>query len=339
MVPDHHPRDNPRDGWQRFAGGSLAANYTTHMGSEGHEIFKEVAFAIRVADEANIPVHIFHVKIRGKGSWASMPKYLDQIENARKQGLDITANQYPYTAMSKGWNTFFPLWARAGGPAKFAERLTDPTLRAKIKSDPDFLIWVEESGGWEGTTMSSTSKPDLKKYLGMSITEIAKLRGDADPADTCLDLMAEDSKIGGVYFNQSEENVRMVMPKPWVAIASDGGAINLNEPGLPHPRHFSTNARVLGYYVRDQHLLTLEDAVRKMTLPSRVRADSRPHRSRPNPHRFCGRRRPIRSGQSGRDEYLPQTGLLSCGHSVRSCERRPRGRQRPTHGCALGPSD
>jgi N-acyl-D-amino-acid deacylase len=245
---------------------SLGGNYTTHMGSEGHEIGKEVAFAIRVADEAAIPVHIFHVKIRGEESWDIMPKYLDQIENARKQGLDITANQYPYTAMSKGWNTFFPLWARAGGPAKFAERLKDEALRAKIKSDPDFLTWVEESGGWQGTMLATTSRPQLKKYEGMRIAEIAKLRGDADPADTCLDLMAEDGgHIGGVYQNQSEENVRMAMVKPWVAIASDGAAINLNAPGFPHPREYSTNARVLGYYVREQHLLTLEDAVRKMT--------------------------------------------------------------------------
>jgi N-acyl-D-amino-acid deacylase len=244
---------------------SLGGNYTTHMGSEGHDIFKEVAFAIRVAEEARLPVHIFHVKIRGRESWGSMPNYLEQVEEARRRGLDITANQYPYTAMSKPWNTFFPLWARAGGPAKFAERLKDPALRAKIKRDPDFITWVEESGGWEGTTMSSTSLPPFKKYEGLSITEIAKLRGDADPTDTCLDLMAGDSRIGGVYFNQSEENVRMVMPKPWVAIASDGGAINLNERGLPHPRLFSTNARVLGHYVRDEHLLTLEEAIRKMT--------------------------------------------------------------------------
>jgi N-acyl-D-amino-acid deacylase len=106
----------------------------------------------------------------------------------------------------------------------------------------------------------------------MRIADIAKQRGDADPADTCLTLMSEEGgRIGGIFHTMSEEDVRAVMQKPWVAIASDGGAINLNAAGFPHPRAYSTNARVLGYYVRDQHVLTLEDAVRKMTsLPAQI---------------------------------------------------------------------
>jgi N-acyl-D-aspartate/D-glutamate deacylase len=244
---------------------ALGGNYTTHIGNEGAEIQKEVNFAVRVADETGIPVHIFHMKVRGPDNWAFMPKYVEQIENARKKGLDITVNQYPYTAMSKGWSNLFPVWVRAGGPAKFVERLKDPALRDKIKNDPEFKTLVKEEG-WEGITLARTTNPDLQKYEGMRITEIAKLRGDADPADTCIELMAVDGgRIAGVFFNQSEDNIRLVMKQRWVSIASDGSAVSASSPGVPHPREFSTNARVLGYYVRDQHVLTLEDAVRKMT--------------------------------------------------------------------------
>ena len=245
--------------------GALGGNYTTHIGDEGVLIRKELLFALRVADETRIPVHIFHMKIRGSDNWDFMPDYIAQIENARKKGLDITVNQYPYTAMSKGWSTLFPVWVRAGGPAKFVERLKDPAMREKIKSDPYFRTMMKENG-WADIALANSSNPEVRKYAGMRITEIAKLRGDSDPADTCISLMAEDGgRISGVFHNQSEENIRMVMRQPWVSIASDGSAISANASGVPHPREFATNARVLGYYVREQHVLTLEDAVRKMT--------------------------------------------------------------------------
>ncbi len=251
---------------------SYGGNYTSHIGSEGFQQTKEIAFVVRVADEARIPAHIFHLKIRGKDNWGSMSKYIDQINRARAQGLDITANQYPYTAMFHGWSAFFPLWVREGGPQKFAERLKDPSLREKIKHDPDFRTWSNEHGGWEGIAMARAMTPANKKYEGMRIAQIAAARGDKDPADTCIQLMAEEGgRISGVFHTMAEEDVRLVMRQPWVSIASDGSAINLDAPGVPHPRNYSTNARVLGYYVRDQHLITLEDAVRKMTsLPAQI---------------------------------------------------------------------
>jgi N-acyl-D-aspartate/D-glutamate deacylase len=227
---------------------------------------------MRVADAARIPVHIFHLKIRARDNWGTMSQYIAQIEDARARGLDITANQYPYTAMNHGWNAFFPLWAREGGPAKFAARLKDPAVREKIKHDPDFITWAKEHGWWEGITLARATKPQDKQYEGKRIAEIAKLRGDRDPADTCINLMAdEEGRIGGIFHTMSEEDVRLVMKQPWVSVASDGSALNLDAPGFPHPRTYSTNARVLGYYVRDQHVLTLEDAVRKMTtLPAQI---------------------------------------------------------------------
>ena len=251
---------------------SLGGNYTTHIGSEGFEQEKEIRFAIRVAKEAGIPVHIFHLKIRGKDNWGTVGKYVQMIEEARMSGLDITANQYPYTAMNHGWSAFFPVWAREGGPAKFAERLRDPAVRERIKKDKDFITWAKEHGWWEGIVMGRGATERTRRYEGLRLSEIAKLRGDADPADTCLALMAEDGgRISGMFHTMSEDDVRVVMKQPWVAIASDGSAINLDAPGVPHPRNYSTNVRVLGYYVRDQHVLTPPDAIRKMTsLPAQI---------------------------------------------------------------------
>jgi len=251
---------------------SHGGNYTSHIGSEGFEQEKEIRFAIRVAEEAKLPVHIFHLKIRARDNWGTVGRYVALIEDARARGLDVTANQYPYTAMNHGWSAFFPVWAREGGPAKFAERLGDPAVRARIKSDTDFITWAKEHGWWDGIVMGRAGSERNRKYEGMRLSEIAKARGDADPADTCLTLMAEDGgRISGMFHTMSDADVDLVMRQPWVAIASDGSAINLEASGVPHPRNYSTNVRVLGHYVRDRHLLALEDAVRKMTsLPAQI---------------------------------------------------------------------
>jgi N-acyl-D-aspartate/D-glutamate deacylase len=169
-----------------------------------------------------------------------------------------------------------PLWIREGGPDKYAERLReakkDPALREKLKKDPEFIAWAEEHGWWQGVVMARARTAKNREYEGMSVEQIAKARGDKDPADTFIDLMADDGGgISGVFHNQGEQNVQLVLKQPWVAPASDGSAINLQAPGVPHPRNFGTNVRVLGHYVRDLHLLTLEDAVRKMTsLPAQI---------------------------------------------------------------------
>jgi N-acyl-D-aspartate/D-glutamate deacylase len=251
---------------------SYGGNYTSHTGSEGFAQVKELDFAIRVAEEAGIPVHIFHFKVRARENWGTIGRFVQQLETARGRSLDITANQYPYTAMFHGWSAFFPVWMREGGPDKFTERLRDRSLRPKLKRDPDFIAWAKEHGWWEGIVLARARTEKNRQYEGKRIAEIAKLRGNADPMDTCIDLMAEEGgSISGIFHTMSEDDVRTVMKLPWVAIASDGSAMNLEAPGVPHPRNYSTNVRVLGHYVRDQKVLTLPEAVRKMTsLPARI---------------------------------------------------------------------
>ena len=251
---------------------SYGGNYTSHAGSEGFEQEKEFDFAIRVAREAKLPVHIFHFKVRARDNWRTIGRYIRQLESARAEGLNITANQYPYTAMFHGWSAFFPLWMREGGPDQFAARLRDKSLRERLKTDRSFVTWAKEHGWWDGIVMARAATPANRKYEGMRIAEIARLRGDADPMDTCIDLMAEEGgRISGIFHTMSEDDVRAVMRVPWVAIASDGSALNLQAPGVPHPRNYATNPRVLGHYVRDEKVLTLPDAVRKMTsLPAQI---------------------------------------------------------------------
>ena len=251
---------------------SYGGNYTSHHGSEGYEQEKEIDFAIRVAEEAQIPVHLFHFKMRARENWGTIDRSIAQIEAARARGLDITANQYPYTAMFHGWSAFFPLWVREGGGERFSERLRDESLRERIKSDPDFIAWAQEHGWWEGIVLARASRPEVQQYEGMRVVEIAAALGVADPADVVIDLMAaEGGSISGVFHTMSEEDVRLIMRQPWVSGASDGSAINLEAAGVPHPRNYGTVPRVLGHYVRDEGVLGLEDAVRKMTsLPAQV---------------------------------------------------------------------
>jgi N-acyl-D-amino-acid deacylase len=244
--------------------------FGSHIGSEGFQQEKEIGFVVRLAREARVPAHIFHFKIRAEENWGTIGNYIAQIEAARSEGLDITANEYPYTAMFHGWSAFFPVWARQGG--QFAERLKDPAIRQKIHDDPDFKLWSKEHGGWDGIVMARANTPGNQKYEGKSVAQIAKLRGDSDPAITCINLMAEEGGgISGVFHTMSEKDVQTVMKLPWVTVASDGSAIDLTAAGVPHPRNYGTNPRVLGHYVRDEKTLSLEDAVRKMTsLPAQI---------------------------------------------------------------------
>jgi N-acyl-D-aspartate/D-glutamate deacylase len=177
--------------------------------------------------------------------------------------------------MQHPWAALFPEWAKDGPPTKILEVLGDADMREKLKRDPRFKQYVAEHGGFEGIVASRFDNPKDKPLEGKSIAEIAKIRGDLDPADTCFNLVLEEGHfVDGVHHNMAEADVKHIMQLPWVSIASDGSALRPDGvlgDGLPHPRSYGTNPRVLGKYVRDEHTLTMEDAIRKMTsLPAQV---------------------------------------------------------------------
>jgi N-acyl-D-aspartate/D-glutamate deacylase len=248
------------------------AYYGTHIGGEGEQIAEELDKAIRIAEEAKLPVHIYHIKVRGKNNFGKVKEVIQKIEAARARGLDITANQYPYTAMQHGWNRLFPAWVQSMPRKEAIAKLKDRAFRDQIRTDHEFAEYVNEHGGWEGIVGSVFTKPQNKQYEGKTILEISKLRGQSDPAETCFDLVVEEGAfIPGVHHTMSEDDVKNTMRVAWISIASDGSALNLSAPGKPHPRSYGTNVRVLGKYVREEKVLTLEDAVRKMTsLPAQT---------------------------------------------------------------------
>ena len=251
---------------------SYGGYYGTHVGSEGYEMDQELEKAIYVGRQAEIPVHVYHLKARGHENWGRVGWIIETIEAARRDGLDVTANQYPYTAMQHPWHRLVPRFVQDAPRKEIIPRFADPAFRAEVRQHPEFVQYVAEHGGWENIVLTVAYNPALKQYEGKTVTQIAELRGQSDPVEVCFDLIAEDGNFPhGVYHNMSEESVQTIMRCPWVSIGSDGSALNVDEPGYPHPRSFGTNARVLGRYVRETGNLRLEDAIRKMTsLPAQV---------------------------------------------------------------------
>jgi N-acyl-D-aspartate/D-glutamate deacylase len=251
---------------------SYGGYYGTHIGGEGAQIDEELDKALTIAEETGIAVHIYHIKVRGKNNFGRVKDIIKKIDTARARGLDVTANQYPYTAMEHPWARLFPSWVQAMPRRDAIAKLKEQAFRDKIKADEEFGKYINEHGGWEGIVGTVFNVPRNKEYEGKTILEISKLRGDLDPAETCFDLVVEEGAfVPGVHHTMSEDDVKFVMQVPWVSIASDGSALNLTVPGKPHPRSFGTNVRVLGKYVRADKVLTLEDAVRKMTsLPAQI---------------------------------------------------------------------
>lgn len=245
--------------------------YGVHVGSEGFDMMEELAKMLRVARESLIPVHVYHLKMRAKANWGRIRQVIQQLEEARREGLEITANQYPYTAMQHPWRRLFPRWVQDAPVQETIAQFKNPEYRARVVRDPEFTQYVDEHGGWEGIVAARMDAEKIKKFEGMTIAEIAKIR-ESDPVSTCFDLIHEEgSFIHGVHHTMNEDDVKTVMRMPWISIGSDGSALNLKFPGKPHPRSFGTNPRVLGKYTRDEKVLTLEDAVRKMTsLPAQV---------------------------------------------------------------------
>jgi N-acyl-D-amino-acid deacylase len=254
--------------------------YFTHQRSESVRIFESLDEVFAIAERAKIPAEIWHLKTAYKASFGKMPDVLKRIEAARVRGLDITANQYPYTRASNGLDSCLPLWAREGGLDKTLARLKDPATRERIKKDmddPNATTWENQwygANGGDGVMLSTVLNPELQKYEGMTLTAIGKAMGK-DPRDAVMDLVVADRGESSVITSiMDEDDVRAAMRHPLVGVGTDSGARaedgRLSE-NKSHPRAWGSFPRILGRYVREEHLLTLEDAIRKMTSKAAAR--------------------------------------------------------------------
>jgi N-acyl-D-amino-acid deacylase len=247
--------------------------YGTHMRSEGQTEPQAVEEALRIGREANLPVEIFHLKVSGKTRWGNMPKIVKQIQAARDSGQDVTANMYPYIAGGTALASSLPPWAADGGLEKLLQRLHDPAARAKIKVEmasdhPEWENIFFDSGGGSGVMVGGIENPDLKKFDGKTIAQIA-LAQKKSQLDTLFDfIIADKGQTGALYFMASENDLIYGLKQPWTSLCLDAGEMSLDGPLYEphtHPRAFGAMPRFLGHYVRDLHLLPLEQGIRKMT--------------------------------------------------------------------------
>ncbi|MEW5978471.1 MAG: D-aminoacylase [Acidobacteriota bacterium] len=247
--------------------------YSTHVRGEGDTILEAVAEAIQIGQEAGVPVDVIHLKIADKRKWGRMKEVCDLIEKARQNGVSVTANQYPYVAGQNYLLALIPPWALEGGQPKLMDRLRKPSLRSRMRRDiqqgvPGWFNHYRLMPGWESAVVATVQTEQNKPYEGKSVAEIAELTGK-DPFDVVFDLLLEENDpVPTVYFMMSEDDVRYAMSVPWVSIGSDGEAVRpdgILGKGRPHPRWYGTFPRVLGRYVREETVLSLELAVRKMT--------------------------------------------------------------------------
>ena len=247
--------------------------YISHMRSEGNQLLEALDELFRIAREANIPAEIYHIKAAGQKNWPKVDELLARIEKAQKDGLKVRANMYSYTAAGTGLDACFPPWTEDGGYDALFKRLRDPVTRKKIKAEVSV-----DSDKWENLYLGAGS-PDnillaafksdkLKPLTGKTLAKVAEMRSK-DPIDTAMDLVAEDeSRIGTVYFIMSEDNVKKELQKPWISFGSDEASQAPEGVFLksnPHPRAYGNFARVLGKYVRDEKVITLPEAVRRLS--------------------------------------------------------------------------
>jgi N-acyl-D-amino-acid deacylase len=247
--------------------------YITHQRSEANAIVESLDEVFTIAERARIPAEIWHLKTAYKPNWGRMPEVLALIEAARHRGLDITANQYPYPAASTSLAACLPPWALEGGTEKMLERLKDPATRARLKREisADANDWeniYRGSGGAPGVMIASVGNEELGRYQGKRLAEIATEEKKHE-LDALFDLiLADRGQTGAIYFMMSEDDVREALAWRWVAVGSDNSARATDGPlagSKAHPRGYGTFPRILGRYVREEKLLTLEDAIYKMT--------------------------------------------------------------------------
>jgi N-acyl-D-amino-acid deacylase len=247
--------------------------YISHMRSEGNQLLEALNELIRISREAGIPAEVYHIKASGEKNWPKEDELLAQIEAAQKEGLKIRANMYTYTAAGTGLDACLPPWTEDGGYPALFKRLRDPATREKIAAevrvDSDAWENLYLAAGSPGRILLAGFKSEkLKPFTGKSLAEVAKMRGK-DPVETIMDLISEDeSRIGTIYYLMSEENVKKELAKPWISFGSDEASQAPEGVFLksnPHPRAYGNFARVLGKYARDEKVIALPEAVRRLS--------------------------------------------------------------------------
>lgn len=255
------------------AAGEHGGMYISHMRSEGNRLLESLDELLTVAREADVHAEIYHLKAAGESNYPKLDELVRRVEDARARGLEVTADMYTYTAGATGLDAAMPPWAQEGGPEAWFDRLRDPAMRARIAAEmvrptDEWENLMLAAGGPENVLLVGFKQDSLKHLTGRTLAEVAEMRGTA-PEITAMDLVASDeSRVGAVYFMMSEENVKKKIALPWVSFCSDAGALATEGVFLesnPHPRAYGSFARLLGKYVREEEVLPLEEAVRKLT--------------------------------------------------------------------------
>ena len=246
--------------------------YATHMRNESDSVLDAIDEALRIGRKARIPVEIWHIKVAGKANWGRVPEVVARINAARAEGADVTANTYAYTAWFNDFSAFIPQWAHDGGTKKLVERLKDPATRARIRKDmltpsKDWDNEWQEIPGPDAIMIGVVQNPKMLPFEGKRLSEIAKL-WNKDPIDALCDFLIEDPSTGVAVFGMSQPDVTLALQQPWVSIDNDSSGTS--PEGLlgqehPHPRAYGTFPRILSKYVREEKVLTLEDAIRKFS--------------------------------------------------------------------------
>ena len=246
--------------------------YISHMRSEGNRLLEAVEELIGISRDAGLPAEIYHLKAAGEANWGKLDQVIEMVEAARAEGLRITADMYNYTAGSTGLDAAMPPWVQEGGYDAWAERLRDPEIRGQVAAE-----MVEQQDEWEnimqgatpeGTLLVGFRNPDLRDYIGRTLAEVSEERGTS-AQETAMDLVVEDgSRVQAVYFLMSEDNVKKQIALPWISFDSDAASMAPEPPftdASTHPRAYGNFARLLGKYVREEGVIPLEDAIRKLT--------------------------------------------------------------------------
>lgn len=255
--------------------GKYGGIYATHMRDEGKDLIASIKEAITIGEKGGLPVEIFHLKAAWQPGWGTLMKEAGKtIDAARARGVDVAADMYMYTAGGTGLEASIPTWVQEGGRNAFIERLKDPAVRARLKKEmasgiPGWSNLVEAAGGWNRVVLANARNADNQKFEGKSLAAIAK-EWKKDPADAAMDLVSQgQGRVMAIYHMMSEPDVETALKFPWTSIGSDAGAAatdgGMDATGLTHPRAYGNFPRVIAHYARERGVLTLEEAVRKMT--------------------------------------------------------------------------